>query len=119
LFPEDVRRYREERLAGTGLTPLFPLFGIDTAALAREMIAFSLAARITRVNPLITRSGLCRPGFRRLASRRFTANGRPCGECGELHSFAYAGPMFSRPIPIQSGVVVERDGFVFSDLTLG
>jgi diphthamide synthase (EF-2-diphthine--ammonia ligase) len=53
LFLEDVRRYREERLAGTGLTPLFPLFGIDTAALAREMIAFSLAARITRVNPLI------------------------------------------------------------------
>jgi uncharacterized protein (TIGR00290 family) len=119
LFLEDVRRYREERLAGTGLTPLFPLFGVDTAALAREMVASGLAARITCVNPLVL--------AREFAGRDFDASlladlpptVDPCGERGEFHSFVYAGPMFSRPIPIQSGGVVERDGFVFSDLTLG
>lgn len=119
LFLEDVRRYREERLAGTGLTPMFPLFGADTAALAREMVASGLAARITCVNPAVL--------DRRFAGRDFDAalladlppNIDPCGERGEFHTCAYAGPMFKRAIPIDSGVVVERDGFVFADVTLG
>jgi uncharacterized protein (TIGR00290 family) len=118
LFLEDVRRYREERLAGTGLTPLFPLFGADTAALAREMVASGLAARITCVNPAVL--------DRRFAGRDFDAallaelpeNIDPCGERGEFHTCAYAGPMFSRQIPIETGVTVERDGFVFTDLTI-
>lgn len=116
LFLEDVRRYREERLAGTGLTPLFPLFGIDTAALAHEMIASGLGARITCVNPLILDRDFAGPGrdFDTSLLADLPATVDPCGERGEFHSFAYAGPMFSRPIPIQSGVVVERDGFVFS-----
>jgi uncharacterized protein (TIGR00290 family) len=122
LFLHDIRRYREERLAGTGLTPLFPLFHpdeSDTPRLAREMIAAGLRARITCVNP--------RQLDRRFAGRDFDAalladlpaSVDPCGERGEFHSFAYAGPMFSRPIPIESGIVVDRDGFVFADLTLG
>jgi diphthamide synthase (EF-2-diphthine--ammonia ligase) len=119
LFLEDVRRYREERLAGTGLTPLFPLFGIDTAALAHEMIASGLAARITCVNPLILDRDFAGRDFDTSLLADLPATVDPCGERGEFHSFAYAGPMFSRPIPIQSGVVVDRDGFVFSDLTLG
>jgi uncharacterized protein (TIGR00290 family) len=118
LFLEDVRRYREERLAGTGLTPLFPLFGADTAALAREMVASGLAARITCVNPAVL--------DRRFAGRDFDAalladlppNIDPCGERGEFHTCAYAGPMFSQQIPIETGVTVERDGFVFTDLTI-
>jgi uncharacterized protein (TIGR00290 family) len=118
LFLEDVRRYREERLAGTGLTPLFPLFGADTAALAREMIAAGLAARLTCVNPAVL--------DRRFVGRDFDASLLaelpppidPCGERGEFHSFAYAGPMFSRPIPVENGEIVERDGFVFQDLRL-
>ena len=117
-FLEDVRRYREERLAGTGLTPMFPLFGADTAALAREMVASGLAARITCVNPAVL--------DRRFAGRDFDAalladlppGIDPCGERGEFHTCAYGGPMFSHAIPIETGVTVERDGFVFTDLCI-
>jgi uncharacterized protein (TIGR00290 family) len=117
LFLRDVRRYREEKLAGTGLTPLFPLFDADTPRLARDMIAGGLGARITCVDP--------RQIDRRFAGREFDqalldelpAPVDPCGERGEFHTFAYKGPMFSRDIPIQTGVTVERDGFVFTDLT--
>jgi uncharacterized protein (TIGR00290 family) len=118
LFLEDVRRYREERLAGSGLTPLFPLFGADTVRLAREMIAGGLRARITCINPKVL--------DRRFAGHEFDADLLaelpreidPCGERGEFHTCAYDGPMFSRPIPIETGITVERDGFVFTDLTI-
>jgi uncharacterized protein (TIGR00290 family) len=117
LFLEDVRRYREERLAGTGLTPLFPLFGADTARLAREMIAGGLRARITCLNPKIL--------DRRFAGREFDADllaelppdVDPCGERGEFHTCAYDGPMFSHRVEIDTGITVERDGFVFTDMT--
>jgi diphthamide synthase (EF-2-diphthine--ammonia ligase) len=116
LFLEDIRRYREERLAGTGLTPMFPLFGADTGALARTMVAAGLRARLTCVNPKVI--------DRRFAGREFDSalldelppSVDPCGERGEFHSFAYAGPMFASPISIASGEVVERDGFVFADV---
>jgi len=119
LFLADIRKYREERLANTGLTPIFPLFGDDSAtpSLAREMIAGGLRARITCVDP--------KQLDRRFGGREFDAalledlppGTDPCGERGEFHTFAYDGPMFSRPIPIDTGVTVERDGFVFTDLT--
>jgi uncharacterized protein (TIGR00290 family) len=116
LFLEDIRRYREDKLAGTGLTPIFPLFGVDTARLAREMIAGGLKARLTCVNPNVL--------DRKFAGREFDASFLdelpssvdPCGERGEFHSFAYAGPMFTKPISITSGEIVERDGFVFADV---
>jgi uncharacterized protein (TIGR00290 family) len=118
LFLEDVRRYREERLAGTGLQPLFPLWKTKpTAALAREMIAAGLEARLTCVDP--------RRLDRSFAGRRFDeallhdlpADVDACGENGEFHSFAYAGPMFRSPIQVDAGEVVDRDGFTFCDLT--
>jgi uncharacterized protein (TIGR00290 family) len=116
LFLEDIRRYREERLAGTGLTPIFPLFGLETATLARTMVAGGLRARLTCVNPAVIDA--------RFAGREFDAalldelpdSVDPCGERGEFHTFAYSGPMFSKPIAIESGEVVERDGFVFADV---
>lgn len=116
LFLEDIRAYRERQLAGTGLTPLFPLFGVDTEVLAREMIAAGLKARLTCVDPRVL--------DRRFAGREFDAalltelppDVDPCGERGEFHSFAYAGPMFSTPIGVCSGEVVDREGFVFADL---
>ncbi len=121
LFLEDIRRYREERLAGTGLTPIFPLFDSTpgaTTTLAREMVAAGLRARITCVNPKVI--------DRRFAGREFDSalldelppSIDPCGERGEFHSCAYAGPMFGRPIAIETGVTVERDGYVFTDLCL-
>jgi len=117
LFLEDVRRYREERLAGSGLSPLFPLWKTKaTAALAREMIAGGLKARVTCVDPnRLDRS---------FAGRAFDADllaslpdgVDPCGENGEFHSFACAGPMFRVPVDVRVGEVVDRDGFVFADL---
>ena len=116
LFLEDVRRYREERLAGTGLQPIFPLWGRPTPALAREMIAGGLEAILTCVDPRVL--------DRAFAGRRYDATLLedlpttidPCGERGEFHSFCCSGPMFSRPIPVETAVVVERDGFVFADV---
>jgi uncharacterized protein (TIGR00290 family) len=118
LFLDDVRRYREEKLAGSGLTPLFPVFGADTIALARDMIASGLAARITCVNPAVLDRSFAGREFDAALIRDLPSTVDPCGERGEFHTFAYAGPMFSQPIPIASGVVVERDGFVFADLVL-
>src|SRR6266481_10123069 len=113
LFLEDVRKYREEKLAGSGLTPIFPLFGSDTTALAQTMVATGLRARITCLNP--------KHLDRSFAGREFDAQllfDLPpdidrCAERGEFHTCAYAGPMFAHPIPIETGIVVERDGFVF------
>jgi diphthamide synthase (EF-2-diphthine--ammonia ligase) len=118
LFLEDVRRYREEKLAGSGLTPIFPLFGSDTTALAHTMVAAGLRARITCLNP----KHLDRSFAGREFDAQLLADLPPdvdrCAERGEFHTCAYAGPMFSRPIPVETGIVIERDGFVFTDLTL-
>ena len=99
LFLEDVRRYREEKLAGTGLTPIFPLFGSDTAALARTMIAGGLRARITCLNPKhLDRSFAGREFDAQLLADLPEGVDR-CAERGEFHTCAYAGPMFSAPFP--------------------
>ena len=118
LFLEDVRRYREDRLAGTGLAPLFPLFGADTAALAREMVAAGLGARLTCVNPAVLDARFAGREFDAQLLEDLPASVDPCGERGEFHTFAYKGPMFAHAIAIEAGVVVERDGFVFRDLQL-
>ena len=118
LFLEDVRCYRESRLAGTGLAPLFPLFGSDTAVLAREMITAGLGARLTCLNPNILDRSFAGCEFDAAFLDALPPSVDPCGERGEFHSVAYRGPMFSRPIPIRNGVVLERDGFVFADVVL-
>ncbi len=119
LFLEDVRAYREEKLAPTGITPLFPLWGADTRVLANEMIEGGLRARLTCIDPRVMPRELAGCDFDRDLIARLPEHVDPCGERGEFHSFAYAGPMFSKPIAIESGEVVERDGFVFADLNVG
>ncbi len=116
LFLEDVRAYREAKLAGAGVAPLFPLWGRPTGPLVREMIEGGLRAVITCVDP--------RRLDRTFAGRTLDAallaelppGVDPCGENGEFHTFAFEGPMFSAPIPITTGEVVEREGFVFADV---
>jgi uncharacterized protein (TIGR00290 family) len=119
LFLADVRRYREEKLAGTGIAPLFPLFQSDdshTPRLAREMIAARLVARITCVDPRQLDRELAGRDFDQTLLDDLPDGVDPCGERGEFHTFAYKGPMFSREIPIETGATVDRDGFVFTDI---
>jgi uncharacterized protein (TIGR00290 family) len=116
LFLEDIRAYREKHLAACGMTPVFPVWGKNTRRLAEEMLAGGLSAFLTCVDP--------RKLDRTFAGRRFDADllrelppsVDPCGENGEFHTFANAGPMFEREIPLEAGEIVERDGFVFADL---
>jgi uncharacterized protein (TIGR00290 family) len=116
LFLEDIRAYREAKLAATRLRPLFPLWQSDTTQLAEEMIAGGLRARITCVDPRAVSRDLAGREFDRALLGDLPAGADPCGERGEFHTFAYDGPMFRHAVPIQSGEVVERDGFVFADL---
>src|SRR3984893_11743183 len=116
LFLEDIRRYREAHLAGTGLTPLFPLFGTDTAALAREMIDAGVRARITCLNPKVLDRSFAGREFDAALLAELPAEIDPCGERGEFHTCSYDGPMFRHAVPITTGITVERDGFVFTDL---
>jgi uncharacterized protein (TIGR00290 family) len=116
LFLDDVRRYREERLAGTGLTPLFPLWGRDTAALARAMVDGGLRATLTCVWPERLDASFAGRVFDHALLDALPPSVDPCGENGEFHTFVWDGPMFRSPVAIQAGPTVTRDGFVFADL---
>lgn len=116
LFLANIRRYREEKLAPTGITPLFPLWGLDTRALAREMIAGGLEALVTCVDPRKLPASFAGRRFDLALLEDLPEGIDSCAENGEFHTFASAGPMFSRPIAIVTGEVVTRDGFVFCDL---
>ena len=119
LFLEDVRNYRESRLAGSGLEPLFPIWKTkSTRDLADEMIAAGLQARLTCVNPKRLDPSFCGRVFDRAFIADLPADVDPCGENGEFHSFAFAGPMFDHPIPHRLGEIVDRDGFTFGDIEL-
>jgi uncharacterized protein (TIGR00290 family) len=116
LFLEDVRRYREERLAGTGLVPIFPLWNRPTDMLARDMIAAGLTARLTAVDPRAIPASLAGRAFDSSLLEDLPPTADPCGERGEFHTCVTGGPMFSAPIEVVPGAIVERDGFVFADL---
>jgi uncharacterized protein (TIGR00290 family) len=116
LFLEDVRKYREDRMAGTGLEPLFPLWELPTPTLAREMIAGGLQARIVCLDPRVMPRELIGSPFDLDLLARLPESVDPCGERGEFHSCVTAGPMFSSALRVDVGEVVERDGFVFGDI---
>ena len=118
LYLEDVRAYRERQLTSTGLAPLFPLWKLPTDKLIREMIAGGQRAVITCVDPQKLGREFAGREIDLALVEELPKGVDPCGENGEFHSFVFAGPVFSRPIDVRSGEVVERDGFVFADVTL-
>ncbi len=116
LFLADIRAYRETQLAGSGITPIFPLWERSTHDLARDMIAGGLVAHVTCIDP----SKLDRACAGRTFDAAFLADlppaVDPCGENGEFHTFVSAGPMFRGAVAVRVGEIAERDGFVFADM---
>ena len=116
LFLEDVRAYRERRLAAAGKQGLFPLWGRDTAALAREFLDAGFDATLVCVDPRALDSSFAGRRYDERLLADLPPGVDPCGENGEFHTFVSAGPIFAEPIQFESGKIVERDGFVFCDL---
>jgi diphthamide synthase (EF-2-diphthine--ammonia ligase) len=114
----DIRVYRERQRTGTGLEPLFPVWGTpaDTPVLARTMIASGLRATLTCIDPKQLAAEFVGREFDQALLADLPPTIDPCGERGEFHTFCHAGPMFDDPIPVSVGQKVERDGFWFSDL---
>jgi uncharacterized protein (TIGR00290 family) len=119
LFLEDIRAYREAKLSGTGITPLFPLWLAPTDELANEMISSGLRAVVTCVDPRQLPARFAGRAFDEEFLFTLPEQVDPCGERGEFHTFAFDGPMFSRPVAVEVGEVVEREGFVYADLLPG
>lgn len=116
LFLEDIRRYREAQLVGSGIEPIFPLWGLATDVLARQMIDAGLRAVITCIDPKQTPENVAGEEFTAALLERLPASVDPCGENGEFHSFVFDGPMFQHKIDVRVGDVVTRDNFVFADV---
>ena len=116
LYLEDIRAYRERQLAALGMSGIFPLWRRETAALAREMIASGLVAHLVCVDPRRMSREFAGRRFDHELLRQLPASVDPCGENGEFHTVVSAAPVFSAPIQVRVGEVVERDGFVFADV---
>lgn len=117
LHLADVRAYRERQLAGTGLEPLFPIWGLPTDRLALEMVAAGLRAVVTCVDPRQLDPAFAGRVFDAAFLDDLPAGVDPCGERGEFHTFCVAGPSFCEEIPVTPGPILEREGFVYADLT--
>lgn len=116
LFLEDIRRYREDRLRDSGITPVFPLWQIPTDELVNNMIANGLRAYLSCVDPRSLSHEFAGRELDRSLLEEFPTAVDPCGENGEFHSFVFDGPMFDKPLDISVGEIVERDGFIFADI---
>jgi uncharacterized protein (TIGR00290 family) len=119
LFLADIKEYREAKLSGTGITPLFPLWLTPTNELAKEMISSGLRAVVTCVDPRHLPASFAGRAFDEEFLFTLPERVDPCGERGEFHTFAFDGPMFIRPVAIEVGEIVEREGFVYADLLPG
>jgi uncharacterized protein (TIGR00290 family) len=118
LFLEDIRKYREEKLRGTGITPVFPLWLRPTPQLARDMIASGLQTFIATVDLKKMPAAFTGRRFDAQLLEDLPEGVDPCGENGEFHTCVTGGPMFSRPLPVVAGERVERDGYAYCDLLL-
>ncbi len=118
LFLEEIRAYREERLAAAEREAIFPIWGRDTAKLAREFIAAGFEATLVCVDPAQLDPAFVGRRFDEALLAELPAGVDPCGENGEFHTFVHGGPIFAGPIPTEPGEAVKRDGFAFQDLLL-
>lgn len=116
LFLADIRAYREARLRGTGISPLFPLWQAPTAELAKQMIRSGLRAVVTCVDPQQLPASFAGREFNEQFLADLPVHVDPCGERGEFHSFAFDGPMFRSAIEVEVGEICEREGFVYADV---
>jgi uncharacterized protein (TIGR00290 family) len=119
LFLEDVRKYREEKLAQIDLKPVFPLWHENTAVLAREIIRAGFRCLVTCVDPKKVDASFAGRQFDESLLKDLPPEVDPCGENGEFHTFVYAGPIFKKQIPVVVGKPVLRDGFQFADVIPG
>ncbi|GAC1640370.1 MAG: ATPase [Chloroflexota bacterium] len=116
LFLADIRTYREETLKGTGLEPIFPLWGLQTADLAAQMLAAGVKATMTCVDRMRLDPSFVGVAFDGEFIKDLPPDVDPCGENGEFHTFVWDGPEFSTPVPVRVGNIVEEDRFVFADM---
>jgi uncharacterized protein (TIGR00290 family) len=118
LFLADIRAYREQKLAGTGITPLFPLWDRPTLPLAQAMVASGFEAYIVTVDLKKLPTEFAGRKFDTSLMADLPEGVDPCGENGEFHTCVVAGPVFSRRIPVTVGARVERDGYGYCDLMI-
>jgi len=118
LFLQDIRAYREAQLRPTGLEPIFPLWGLPTDTLARDMIAAGLRAKLTCVDTRQLPPSFAGRDFDTVLLRDLPTEVDPCGERGEFHTCVYAGPMFDAPLRMERGQVVNRDAFEYADFSI-
>jgi diphthamide synthase (EF-2-diphthine--ammonia ligase) len=116
LFLEDIRKYRENQLKGTGIEPLFPLWGIPTSDLAEQMLSAGLEAYVSSVDLNKLPSRFAGQKWSRDLIAEFPKDCDPCGENGEIHTVVVGGPMFRNTILVRVGDVVNRNGFAYADI---
>lgn len=116
LFCEDVRQYREKQLTGTGIEPVFPLWGIPTPQLAEQMFAEGVETLVSSVNLEKLPASYAGRKWSRQLLNEFPEGTDPCGEKGEFHTVVIAGPMFRKSIPVRVGETVKRNGFAYADI---
>jgi uncharacterized protein (TIGR00290 family) len=116
LFLEDIRKYRENQLRGTGMDPLFPLWGIPTGDLAEQMLSAGLEAYVSSVDLGKLSSRFAGQRWSRDLIAEFPKDCDPCGENGEIHTVVVGGPMFRETVPVTVGEIVNRDGFAYADI---
>jgi uncharacterized protein (TIGR00290 family) len=119
LFMQDIRAYRETMLFGTGLTPVFPCWLLDTALLAREMIASGIHAKLTCVDHKLLDASFAGRDFDPTLLNDLPQSVDPCGERGEFHTFVWSSPDFAAPVPCRHSHTIERDGYAYAELLPG
>jgi len=116
IFLQDLRAYREKNLARVGMTAIFPIWKRDTRELIRSFHANRFRAVAVCVDPKILAPSFAGRELDESFFRDLPPQADPCGENGEFHTFVFDGPIFHSPIPIRTGEIVNRDGFVFCDI---